>query len=117
MQTLSVGEAARKTGVSIDTLRYYEREHLLRVEGHRRYSERDLEWIGILTCLRETGMPIRRMREFAALVRGDESNIRERVRLLEAHREEVCRHLRDVQANLEHLEGKLAYYRGRLDGV
>ena len=39
MQTLSVGQAARETGVSVDTLRYYEREDLLRVErsssGHR----------------------------------------------------------------------------------
>lgn len=46
-QPVSVGEAARETGVSVDTLRYYEREDLLRVErsssGHRRYSERDLE--------------------------------------------------------------------------
>ncbi len=118
MQTLSVGQAARETGVSVDTLRYYEREDLLRVErsssGHRRYREHDLGWIRILTCLRDTGMPIRRMREFAALVRGDESNLVERVRLLEAHREEVCLQLRVTEANLEHLEGKLAYYRSRL---
>lgn len=118
MQPLSVGEAARETGVSVDTLRYYEREDLLRVErspsGHRRYREGDLGWIRILTCLRDTGMPIRRMREFAALVRGDESNIAERVRLLEAHREEVCLQLRATEANLEHLEGKLAHYRSHL---
>lgn len=118
MQPLSVGEAARETGVSIDTLRYYEREQLLRVErsssGHRRYSERDLQWIRVLTCLRDTGMPIRRMREFAALVRGDERNLAERVRLLEAHREEVCRQLRVMEGNLELLEGKLAHYRSRL---
>lgn len=118
MQTLSVGQAARETGVSVDTLRYYEREHLLRVErsssGHRRYSTGDLEWIRILTCLRDTGMPIRRMREFAALVWGDERNLAERVRLLEAHHEEVCLQLRVMEANLEHLEGKLSYYRSRL---
>ena len=98
MQPVSVGEAARETGVSIDTLRYYEREGLLQVErsasGHRCYRESDLEWIRVLTRLRDTGMPIRRMREFAALVRGDESNLAERVRLLEAHREEVCLQLR-----------------------
>ena len=66
----------------------------------------------ILTCLRDTGMPIRRMR-FAALVRGDERNLAERVRLLEAHREEVCLKLRAVEG-IEHLEGKLNYYRNRL---
>ena len=50
---------------------------------------------------------------FAALVRGNESNLAERVRLLEAHREEVCRQLR-VMEWIEHLEGRLAYHRSRL---
>lgn len=68
----------------------------------------------VLTCLRDTGMPIRRMREFAALVRGDESNLAERVRLLEAHREKVCLQLRVMEASLKHLEGRLAHYRSRL---
>lgn len=115
MDSFSVGQAAEKIGVSIDTLRYYEREGLLataRTESnHRRYSEGDLDWVRILTCLRETGMPIRRMREFAALVRQDESNIPERIRLLEAHREEVLEHLCALQRNLAHVEAKIAYYR------
>jgi DNA-binding transcriptional MerR regulator len=118
MQTFTVGEAARQIGVSVDTLRYYEREQLLFTartsSGHRRYGEDDLGWIRILTCLRETGMPIRRMREFAALVQQDESNIAERVRLLESHREEVVERMRALEGNLAHVEGKIAHYRRRL---
>ena len=49
MQPLSTGEAAHETGVSSDTLRYYEREDLLSVtrssSEHRRYNERDLECV------------------------------------------------------------------------
>lgn len=103
--------------LSVDTLRYYEREDLIRAEraasGHRRYGEGDLGWIRLLTCLRDTGMPIRRMREFAALVRQDESNIPERVRLLESHREEVLARVRDLERNLALIEGKIEHYRGR----
>lgn len=120
-QGLSVGEAAREAGVSVDTLRYYERENLLRTartsSGHRRYAPGDLEWIAVLTCLRETGMPIRRMREFAALAHeDDDATVGARVDLLTEHREDVLRRIAELQANLAHVEGKIAYYRSRLDG-
>jgi DNA-binding transcriptional MerR regulator len=116
---LRVGEAAREAGVSIDTLRYYEREDLLQTErtpsGHRRYFDNDLEWIGVLTCLRESGMPIRRMREFATLVgEGDDATIGARIELLDEHRTDVLRQIRELQANLERVEGKLEWYRSRL---
>ncbi len=112
--THSISDAASQAGISIHTLHYYEREGLLQVErsqnGHRRYSEGDLEWIGILTCLRETGMPIRTMREFARLVQQDSSNIPKRIEILKAHRLEVIEHLKSLQHNLEHVEYKIDYY-------
>jgi DNA-binding transcriptional MerR regulator len=116
---MRVGEAARVAGVSVDTLRYYEREELLRTDrtasGHRRYSDGDLEWIGVLTCLRETGMPIRRMREFATLVgEDDDATIGARIDLLEEHRAEVLRRIQELQTNLERVEGKLTWYRSQL---
>jgi DNA-binding transcriptional MerR regulator len=118
---LTVGEAAREAGVSVDTLRYYEREQLLSAgrtpSGHRRYSEADLDWIAVLTCLRDTGMPIRRMREFAALVgEDDDSTVEARVALLEEHGADVRRRIRELQANLRHVDRKIAWYRGRLGG-
>jgi DNA-binding transcriptional MerR regulator len=116
MNTFSVREAAGQTGTSIYTLHYYEREGLISTartsSGHRRYAESDLGWIRILTCLRETGMPIRKMREFAELVRQDASNIPERIALLEHHRDAVLEQIAALHANLEHVEGKIRYYRG-----
>jgi DNA-binding transcriptional MerR regulator len=112
--TFSISDAATQAGVTIHTLHYYEREGLIHVSrassGHRRYSSHDLEWIGILTCLRKTGMPIRTMREFAALVQQDSSNIAQRIRILEAHRLEVIDHLKSLQHNLLHVEYKIDYY-------
>lgn len=118
--TLTVGEAARRSGVSVDTLRYYEREGLLSAgrtaSGHRRYAPHDLAWIAVLTCLRETGMPIRRMREYAALARvDDEASVTERLRMLQEHRTEVQCRLRELQRNLEHLDGKISWYRSLLE--
>jgi DNA-binding transcriptional MerR regulator len=68
--TLTPGEVAARSGFSLDTLRYYERIGLLdRPErspsGHRRFGEEDLEWLEVLRCLRDTGMPIAQMRRYA----------------------------------------------------
>lgn len=119
---LGVGEAARRVGVSVDTLRYYERENLLRthrtVSGHRRYSQGDLEWLEVLTCLRETGMPIRRMREFAALVgEDDDSTIGARIAILQQHRADVSTRIRELQANLAHVEAKIDHYRNHATSI
>ena len=116
---LTVGDAARATGVSVDTLRYYERVGLLSAtrtaSGHRRYSPANLAWIGVLTCLRETGMPIRRMCEYAALVREDaEETVPARLALLQEHRLDVQRRIRDLQANLTHVDAKIEHYRCRV---
>jgi len=62
---LSIAEAARRTGVSVHTLRYYERAGLVvttvdrTAGGRRRYQQQDLNWITICTKLRATGMPIK----------------------------------------------------------
>jgi DNA-binding transcriptional MerR regulator len=116
---LAVGDAARETGVTVDTLRYYEREGLLRAartpSGHRRYSPGDLTWIGVLTCLRETGMPIRRMREFAALVHEDDDlTVAARLAIMEQHRRDVECRIRELERNLEHVNAKIRHYRSRL---
>jgi DNA-binding transcriptional MerR regulator len=81
---LSIQQVATITGLGIHTLRYYERLGLLastRIRrlpnGHRRYSEVDLEWIEFVKCLRETAMPIAEMQHFAEITRQGESTVKE----------------------------------------
>src|SRR6516165_7157646 len=68
--------------------------------GHRRYSERDLGWIELITKLRATGMPIREVRRYAELVRAGDGNEDERLALLRAHRERVRAQLETMTAYL-----------------
>jgi len=118
--TLTIADAARASGLSAYTLRYYERAGLLDpVErnggGHRRYTDGDLERIRFLTKLRATGMPIREVRRYADLLKAGEGNSRERLALLEAHRERVRRRLEETAGNLELIEWKINLYRERLE--
>jgi DNA-binding transcriptional MerR regulator len=118
---LTIADAARRTGVSAHTLRYYERAGLVvtRVDrtsgGRRRYRQLDLDWIKICTKLRATGMPIKLIRRYAELVAAGHGNEPERLALLEAHRAEVLARLADLQENLRLIDRKIGVYRGRLE--
>lgn len=120
MTALSIAEAAEKTGLTTHTLRYYERDGLMLADvdrsasGHRRYSERDLTWIELITRLRSTGMPIRDVRRYAALVRAGDGNEAERLALLMAHREHVEAQLAEVTGHLRAIDHKIGIYEGKL---
>ena len=113
-QTLTIREAASLTGLTTHTLRYYERLGLAIADrsqsGHRRYRDRDIEWLKILTCLRETGMPIQRMIEFAALVRIGDSTIPSRLALLQTHRADVLASIDRYRRYLMVIDKKIQGY-------
>ncbi len=120
MKSFSIADAAAQAGMSIDSVRYYERTGLMlapveRAEsGHRRYSERDVGWLVFLTKVRKTGMPIRTMREYAELVRAGHGNEDERLALLERHRDEVLAQMEETRRNLEEIDRKIDSYRLRM---
>jgi DNA-binding transcriptional MerR regulator len=117
---VTIAEAARRTGVSVHTLRYYERAGLVvtpvdRTSGNRRrYHELDLKWIVICTKLRATGMPIRGIRRYAELVAAGPGNEEERLALLEGHRADVLARLAEIHDNLKLIDHKIEVYRGSL---
>jgi DNA-binding transcriptional MerR regulator len=115
---LTIDEAAQRTGLTAHTLRYYERCGLLgpvprAPGGQRRYTPRDLEWIGFLLRLRATGMPIRRMQEYARLRGEGDATLAERRQMLEAHHAELLRTMEELQANATALPAKIAHYRAQ----
>jgi DNA-binding transcriptional MerR regulator len=120
---LTIAEVSRQTGLTAHTLRYYERDGLMlsRIEraesGHRRYSERDLRWLSLLIGLRATGMPIRDIKRYAALVRAGDGNERERLVLLLAHRTRVEAQLSEVTAHLQVVNHKIEVYEERQSAV
>jgi DNA-binding transcriptional MerR regulator len=117
---VSIAEAARRTGVSVHTLRYYERAGLVITDvgrtngGRRRYRQQDLYWIKMCTKLRATGMPIKTILRYAELVSAGPGNEQERLALMEDHRAEVTAKVAELEENLELIDHKINVYRGRL---
>ncbi|PTE13978.1 MerR family transcriptional regulator [Pseudogemmobacter blasticus] len=113
---MKIGDLARRAGLSVHTLRYYERIGLLpRAErdggGRRDYDAAILTWIGFLRRLKTTGMPLREMQRYAGLRRQGDGTGPERRALLEAHRETVRAQVEELQACLSVLDAKIESYR------
>lgn len=117
-QYYSPGEVSERFGVTLDTLRYYERVGVLSTverapSGHRRYRADDVEMLDLVRCLRDTGMPIEVLRRFAELVRSGDATIPERIELLTDHDQQLAAHMALLEERREHIRGKIAYYRSR----
>jgi DNA-binding transcriptional MerR regulator len=112
-------ETARRSGFSLDTLRYYERIGLLSMVdrtpgGQRVFSDDDLGWLGLVRCLRDTGMPLNQMCRFAELARAGDQTIADRVDLLRAHAVAVEEQMALLQRQYGQLREKIKYYEGEL---
>ena len=117
---LTIADAARASGLSADTLRYYGRAACStrsdrNGSGHRRYRDEDLERIRFLSKLRATGMPIREVCRYAELMKRSEETNEARMAMLEAHRAAGLAQLERTAENLELIEWKINYYRERLE--
>ncbi len=110
--TLTIQQVAHETGLSIDTLRYYERIGLLEPvartpSGYRRYTQRDIAWIELLLRLRDTGMPRAQMVRFAELRRQGDATATERRLLLEQHQRALEQHMRQLEQHMTALKRKI----------
>ncbi|MFG1945146.1 MerR family transcriptional regulator [Nonomuraea sp. NPDC048826] len=119
MSVYTPAEVVEETGFTLDTLRYYEKIGLLeRVErnaaGQRRFSEQDIGWLGMLRCLRDTGMPIAQMLRFAELTRAGDHTIPDRIRLLEEHDRRVEGQIENLLERKRYIRNKVSYYRSVL---
>ena len=118
--TLTITEVAERTGLSADTLRYYEKADLISpvarsAGGQRRYATSDLAWIEFLLRLRDTGMSIADMQQFAELRRRGDTTVAERLALLRGHRQRLTERIQQLQANGAALDEKITYYQSLLE--
>jgi DNA-binding transcriptional MerR regulator len=114
MTTLAPAAAADRTGVSIDTLRYYEREGLIgpirrSTGGRREYTEEDVFWIGLVTCFREAGLGIADVRGFVAILRAEHPP-QDRVAFLRERRAALEQRVAALCRAMKVLDEKIAYY-------
>lgn len=116
----SISEVAERTGLSRDTLRWYESEGLIpRIPrsgtGIRRYDADSLRIIDLIVRLRRTGMPVADMRRFVDMVGAGAATHGRRMHLSEEHREVVVDRIRQLTEDLGAVDAKITHYRRLID--
>ncbi|OOH86532.1 MerR family transcriptional regulator [Pasteurellaceae bacterium 15-036681] len=111
----TISQLAKKLSVSSHTLRFYEKEGLLPsiqrdLSGNRLFSQADAEWLELLMCLKNTGMPLKEIKQFVEWLNYGDSTIEQRLALFQAQVEKVEQQIAELQRHLEILKYKRQFY-------
>lgn len=112
---MTIKEAAKITGITIDNLRYYERIGLIpevprNESGIRNYDEATLSWIDFVMHFKKAGMPLESIREYVQLaLKGEETKPARKDILLET-KESLEIKMAQIQASLDVINYKLDHY-------
>ncbi|TDB76019.1 MerR family transcriptional regulator [Micromonospora sp. KC723] len=118
--SLSIGQVAERTGLSVHALRFYEHEGLFvnpvrRGPGGRRvYSQHDVDWLTVCVILRASGMPLPALRRYADLVRQGAGNEGERLALMREHQANVTTQISKLAESLDLIRFKVGVYEDSL---
>jgi DNA-binding transcriptional MerR regulator len=108
----TIKQVSEKISLAPHVLRYYEHEGLLPSVGRsrsgiRRYSEHDLEWLGLICCLKNTGMSIKQIKNFVELSMEGDKTLKQRCELLREHKKTVEDQIQEIQKHLQKVTHKI----------
>lgn len=112
---MKINELAQATKLSESAIRYYEKLGLLKCardkNNIRVFDETDIEWVKFIKRLKETGMPLKNIAEYAVLRYIGDSTLEKRLEMLEEHRNYILAQLDVRKENLIKLDAKIDYYK------
>ena len=112
---MKIAEVSEKYGLSVDTLRYYERVGLIPTvnrneSGIRDYNELDLRRVDFIKCMRSAGLPIEVLIDYVALVQKGDQTIDARKEMLIEQRGLLLSRMNEMQKTLDILNHKIEVY-------
>lgn len=118
--TYTIAKAAEKSGLTAHTLRYYDKEGLLPFInrapcGIRRFKEEDIEWLNVITCLKDTGMPVKEIKKYIDLCLLGDSSIEARLDMIKAQKQKVEEQIGLLKKHQKKIDYKLWYYQTAKD--
>ena len=117
-KTYKIGEISKITNLTIDTLRYYEKEGLItpaRDQNNiRMYSDSDIRWIQFIKKLKQTGMPLKNIKEYSNLRDQGESTINERLSLLYEQKQRLEQNSKQLEEHILFLNNKIDIYKAKM---
>lgn len=113
--TYSIKDVAKRWGLSIYTIRFYDKEGLLpfvsrNKSGNRAFTESDVNLCGMICCLKNTGMQIKDIKKYIDFCMAGADTIDQRKKLLLEHRKEIITHINALNENLSLIDSKIERY-------
>ncbi len=111
----TIKQVSERTNLSAHVLRFYEKEGLLSninrsKSGIRSYSEDDLEWLGLICCLKNTGMSLKQIKEFMDLSAEGKKTLKQRCEILIEHKKNVEAQIQEMYKHLDKVSHKIDHY-------
>ncbi|MPQ75873.1 MerR family transcriptional regulator [Hydrogenovibrio sp. JE_KL2] len=115
---MNITTFSKRVGLSPHTIRYYEKiglfNHVQRLaNGHRHFTEKDIEWAKFIQRLKETDMPLVEIQQYAKLRSQGNTTLESRQTLLENHAKALQTKLNAQQQHLKKLNEKIAFYKAQ----
>ncbi|MGT2895841.1 MerR family transcriptional regulator [Streptococcus entericus] len=112
---MNIKAVSEKTGLSPDTIRYYEKISLLppiarNKAGVRVFSEQDVSAIEFVRCFRATGMSIEQLSAYMTLVQAGDETMAERLAILRSEQARLEASKAVIEESLQRLEEKITHY-------
>lgn len=116
---MNISEAAKITGLTAATLRYYESEGLIppvtrKNGGVRDYQQDDLGWIDFIKCMRSAGMSVDSLIEYTTLFRNGMQSDEARKNILIRERDQLLAKQKEISETIERLNGKIKSFEGKM---
>lgn len=111
----SIKQVAEKIGVTVSTLRYYDKEGLLpfidkKENGTRVFKEEDFEGLSIIACMKKSGVPIKDIKKYMDLCQEGDNTLKERMEIFLERKETVQKQIEELNNIMKTIDYKLWYY-------
>jgi DNA-binding transcriptional MerR regulator len=113
--TYTISQVAEKMGVTVPTLRYYDKEGLLpfvdkKPDGTRVFKDEDFQWLEIITCMKNSGMPIKDIKKYMDFCQEGDTSLQERLEIFFERKEAVQKQMEELNKVMETINHKIWYY-------
>lgn len=111
----TIKQVSEKMGVTISTLRYYDKEGLLPFldktsNGTRVFKDEDFEGLAIITCLKKSGVSIKDINKYMNLCIEGDDTLKERLNIFLERKEVVEKQIEELYKVMETINYKIKYY-------
>ena len=115
----TIGQVAKMQHLTISQIRYYDKQGLFpflqrNEKGDRVFDEEALKYLEMILCLKNTSMPIQKIKQFIDWSMEGESTILQRLALMKQQETNVLQLMQDTEKNLKKIQQKIANYENEI---